>query len=153
MIKKEDYALRISNASRLQLVIINFELIIDYLNEAKENRENEKVFSFNIQKSRDFLREMKLSLNMEYDISYKFLALYNYIERLIARFLFSKSDKTADEALELLNGLLNSWKQVKEDDSSPVMQNTQQMYAGLTYGRGGKLNEYVDIQVNRGFKV
>jgi len=40
----------------------------------------------------------------------------------------------------------------KEDHSGPMMRNTQQLYAGLTYGKG-KLNEtYIDLNSrNRGF--
>lgn len=153
LIKKDEYVLKITNASRVQLVIINFELIIDYINEAKKNYQNEKDFSFYIDKARQFLREMSASLNMEYEISYTFLSLYHYVDEKLAKFLFDRSAETADEALKILIGLKDSWEQVKEGDSSPVMQNAEQMYAGLTYGKNGELSEYVDTRANRGFKA
>jgi flagellar protein FliS len=153
MIKTDEYVLRITNATPLQLVIINFEIIEDYINEAKTVRDDEKKFSFNVQKAREFLREMKLSLNMEYEISRTFRSLYNYVDTLLAKFLFNKSDDTSNEALKILSELRGAWQEVKEEDAKPVMENVQQLYAGLTYGRHGELNEYVDTGSNRGFKA
>lgn len=153
LIKKDEYVLKITNASKVQLVIINFELIIDYINEAKKNLQSEKDFSFYIDKARQFLRELSASLNMDYEISYTFLSLYHYVDERLAKFLFNKSIETADEALKILIGLKEAWEQVKEEDTSPVMKNVEQMYAGLTYSKNGKLAEYVDTSANRGFKA
>ena len=51
--------------------------------------------------------------------------------------------------------LLPSFREVaKQDTSEAVMKNVQQIYAGLTYGRGS-LNETigVDIGKKRGFEA
>ncbi len=40
----------------------------------------------------------------------------------------------------------------KEDDSGPMMENTQQVYAGLTYSKSS-LNEDMYSNGNRGFTV
>ena len=46
-----------------------------------------------------------------------------------------------DAACEVIRGLMESFEQVaKEDHSGPVMEHSQQLYAGLTYGKG-TLNE------------
>ena len=47
----------------------------------------------------------------------------------------------ADTVREVMGKLKDAFIEVaKEDDSAPVMENTQQLYAGLTYGKGA-LNE------------
>lgn len=153
MIEKENYAARIASASRVELIVINFDLIMDYLREAKENSENGHSFVFNIGKSREFLREMKLALNMDYEISKEYHAAYTDIDRLIAGYLFSKSDETYEKIVDILTEFRDAWANVDDDDTSPVMSNTEQMYAGLTYGKDGKLTEYVDICSDRGFKA
>lgn len=153
MIRKEEYASRISSANRVGLVVINFDLIIDYLKEAKENISDEKSFMRNIKKSREFLREMRLSLNMDYEISKDYIAAYRFIDRLIASYLFSKSEEKYALALELLNKFRKTWSEVSEEDAALVMQNAEQIYAGLTYGKNGRLNEYIDTRADRGFKV
>ena len=54
---------------------------------------------------------------------------------------------------EMLTKLRNSFEQVsKTDKSSPLMKNTQKVYAGITYGRG-ELSEMADIDINRGFQA
>ena len=43
---------------------------------------------------------------------------------------------------------------VKQDDSEPLMKNTQAVYSGLTYSKGGISNEtQTDNIENRGFRV
>ena len=53
----------------------------------------------------------------------------------------------------MLKKLRKSFEDVAaQDDSEPLMSNTQDVYAGLTYGRGS-LNENVNTVPNRGFTV
>ena len=53
----------------------------------------------------------------------------------------------------MLVKLANSFRRIKKDDKSgPVMENTQQLYSGLTYSKTS-LNEDMYGDVNRGFKV
>ena len=68
-INKQDYVAKIANASPLKLVVINFEIILDYLKESENTINNEKEFDFNILKARQFLSELRASLDMQYEIS------------------------------------------------------------------------------------
>jgi len=151
----EAYVARIANATPLQLVIINYEIVIDYIKDAKKNINDDKKFNFSVLKSRQFLNELRISLNMKYELSRNLMGLYNYIDRQLAYFQFNKKLEHAEESLKIMKELLEGWKAIedKEEDKTPIMQNTQQLYAGLTYGRNGRMNEYVDTQVNRGFKA
>jgi len=151
----EAYVARIANATPLQLVIINYEIVIDYIKDAEKNIKDDKKFNFSVLKSRQFLSELRISLNMKYELSKNLMGLYNYVDRQLAYFQFNKKLEYAEESLKIMKELLEGWKAIedKEEDKTPIMQNTQQLYAGLTYGRNGRMNEYVDTQVNRGFKA
>ncbi len=151
----EDYVARIANATPLQLVVITYELVIKYIDDATENIENTKMFEFNLDKSRAFLDDLKNSLDMSYEVSANLLSLYNYISQQISYYRFNKKEDHAVEAKKILNDLLEGWKTIEseESDKTPLMENAQQLYAGLTYDKSGKLSEYVETDAKRGFKA
>ncbi len=151
----EDYVARIANATPLQLVIISYELIIKYIEDASDCIDNEKMFEFNLNKSKDFLDDLKNSLDMSLEISRNLMSLYNYVGQQISYYRFSKKSEHAEEAKKVINELLDGWRTIEnqEEDKTPLMENTQQLYAGLTYDRSGKLSEYVETDAKRGFKA
>ena len=58
------------------------------------------------------------------------------------------------EAKKILGRLHGSFIEVaRQDTSSPIMQNTQQVYAGMTYGRASLNENYMDLDNQRGFFV
>mgnify|MGYP005756091807 FL=1 len=152
-INKEEYVAKIATASPLRLVIINFEILFDYLEKSKKNINDDKSFDFNIFKARQFLSELRCSLDMQYEISSYLLTLYNYADRKIAKFLFSKNLKDLEDATNVLKNIMSGFEQIEEKDKTPVMENTDTIYAGLTYGKDGRLQEFVDVKHNKGFKA
>ena len=152
-INKEEYVAKIATASPSRLVIINFEILFDYLEESKKNINDDKSFDFNIFKARQFLSELRCSLDMQYEISSYLLTLYNYADRKIAKFLFSKNLKDLEDATNVLKNIMSGFEQIEEKDKTPVMENTDTIYAGLTYGKDGRLQEFVDVKHNKGFKA
>lgn len=153
---KEDYVAKISNASPLQLVIINFEIIMDYINESKKYiGTKNKNFDFNIRKARQFLMELRCSLNMNYEISANLMSVYNFVDASLAKYLFNENVKLADDCINILNNILGGFKGIEdtEKDKTSLMQNTHQIYAGLTYDKKGNLEEFIDTKSNRGFKA
>lgn len=153
---KEDFVAKITNASPLELIIINFEIIISYVNESKNYIETKnKKFDFNVQKARQFLLELRSSLNMNVEISYELMSLYNFVDSQLAKYLFNENIKIADDCINILNNILAGFKQIenKHLDNQSLMENTQQIFAGLTYNKNGALEEFVDTDNNRGFKA
>lgn len=81
----------------------------------------------------------------------------------VLRFIYARLVKSAvtrkPDDLERCMAMMDKFKACFEelqkiDDPEPVMKNTHQVYAGLTYGRG-TLNESVDVQNygSRGYKA
>lgn len=156
-ISVEDYVARIANASPLDLVIINYEIILDYINASRNSFDEPEDFDFNITKAKQFLNELRVSLDMQYEIAKHLMSLYHYVDQELCYCQFNKNIAHLDEATKILTQLLEGWTTVSEmnmeQDNTPVMGNTEQLYAGLTYGKDGRLQEYVETDNKRGFKA
>lgn len=155
MINKEDYVARISSASPLQLVIINYELTLQFIKDALENiTKSQNQYEENIKKAQDSLGRLISTLDMDYDLSKLLFDLYLYVNKLLIKAFFSRSADSLTEAVEILEALLKSWEALENEVTSPitVMYSAQRIYAGLTY-KNGELEEYIDDPGNRDYKV
>ena len=70
-----------------------------------------------------------------------------------------QADARKDAALlkepeDMVRKLKDAYETISEqDDSGAVMENTQAVYAGLTYGRGALNESLADQGSSRGFRV
>ena len=163
MIDKQAYMLRISQAGPAQMVVINFEIIIDYLGSAKKiaiaatTSEHMDDFRADIQKAKNGLDELIASLNLETPLALGFYEIYKYIYKRISDVHYTLDTKKAIEALnevlELLNTLLIGWQETakKEPQEEPQGGNAPKVYAGLTYSKNGQANEYVEESSGRDY--
>jgi flagellar protein FliS len=152
---KEDYVAKISNATPVGLVIVNFELLLESVGSAFKNIEkgDTEAFEANVNKAKDFLMLLMKSLDFEYEISKHLLKAYIHINGLLNKSFFSKQTEPLSEAAELLKTMLADWKEIlKQENAEPVMENSQKLFAGLTY-KNGELEEYVPEEESRGFKA
>jgi len=171
MIDKSAYLLRISQANPVGLVVINFELILDFLTEAVVALEPQasageaqdalpppdfEVFRTNVQKAKSGLEQLIQSLDFEVPIAHDFYEIYNYVYKLLCNVQFSSDGKAACVALkevsELMEILLEGWRDTAEKaDNLPPASEGPKVYTGLTYGRDGQANEYIDENKDRGY--
>ena len=152
----ENRTAQIANATPGQLIVITYELIIETLEEAQKQLavKDEKKFKRTIDKAQKLLRELMESLDLSYSISLDLMGLYLYINKMIIKSYITLKEEPLEEAKKLLNTLLIGWKEAvaSEEVAGPVIENAQQIYAGLTYGKGS-LNESIMENANRGFKA
>ncbi len=87
-----------------------------------------------------------------YKISYSLYALYDFVERQLAKAMYEQKVERIHSAGKIMRDLEESFVRVaKQDASGPMMGNAQQVTAGLTYGKG-QLNESMGaMESNRGF--
>ncbi len=149
---KNDYALRISNATPNQLNIITFEICIDNIKEAIESRQDEKTFNKKIDIAILALREIIVSLNYDYEISNELYNLYVYVNKILIHSKFIDNLEDIKGAVVILTTIKEGFEQISEENTETVMKNATKVFAGLTYGKGG-LSEYIDQTENRGFKA
>lgn len=150
----QEYTRRVTQSNRSQLVVIIYELILEYIKEGKENMEKGKETEFcqAMKKAQQFIRELISALNFEYSIAKELLPLYRYFYGVLAKSMVSKNVEELTRVEGMIAQLKIAFQEVeKQDFSRPLMENTQQVYAGLTYGRKILPELYQDSDNNRGF--
>lgn len=153
----KEYTARVAQANRTELVVIIYELILDSIQEGEMcyNNGDVEAGAEQIGKAQAYLQELKGSLDRQYELSGQLLRLYRYVNEQLITTKLRQKPVNLDAASNVIRGLMSSFAEVaKQDTSGPVMQNTQQVYAGLTYGKGA-LDEVLMSQneASRGFKA
>ena len=148
-LSKEDYVARISAANPVMLVVITYELILDFIAEAASSEGEEAQAHIN--RAREAVMQLMVALNFEYEMSQDLFDMYLYVNKLLNAATYG--DGTLEEAASIIRSLKESFEAIEKSqkDLSPVMENAQPIYAGLTY-KDGKLSEFVD-EDGRGFKA
>jgi flagellar protein FliS len=152
----KEFQNRIVNASQSDLVIINYEMLMAELDDAtiKFEESNHSGFELCMKQAKRLLRELSDNLDFQYEISRDLMSLYIFVDKKLVEASMKTSIRPIESAKEVLNVLLLGWQQAAktEGKKGPVIQNGQQVYAGLTYGKG-TLNESVYQDSARGFKA
>lgn len=153
---KQEYTLRITQANKTQLITILYEMVLLYLDEAKEalQTENKADYKNAVRKIRGCMNELTASLHFEYELAQNLLQLYLYINRELVQASIHYETENLNHIEMIIKELHKAYKELeKQDTSGPVMGNTQTVYAGLTYGRNTLTENIADVSANRGFFV
>lgn len=141
------FTTRITQASKSELIVILYEMTLMELAEAKDSYQAGDRITFDkvLKKAHKYVNELIVALDYHYTLSYDLLNLYLYVNKRIVTAIVKQNPISLDSAETVIKKLLVGFEGVsKEDTSGPMMRNSQQLYAGLTYGKG-KLNEtYLD---------
>lgn len=148
---KKNFTMRITQANKSGLIVILYEMYLEYLEDAIKAGDNRQEFREGIRKARGCINELMNSLDFEYELAYNLLQLYVYVNKEMAAAEVRKNVMPLENCRKIMRGLMEAYREVsRQDTSSPIMENTQTVYAGLTYGKG-KLTESMVQQGNRGF--
>jgi flagellar protein FliS len=151
--QKQAYTRRICQANRSEMIVILYELLENYLDEAKQQlaADDYEGFRSGVSSARQVLCDLMCALDRSYGLSAYFLEIYRYFIRALSRALARKDASEFDRLGAMVKKLRHAFEEVaKTDKSQPLMQHTQQVYAGLTYGKG-VLNESCQEEAMRGF--
>lgn len=150
-----DFTRRISQSNRSELVVVMYEIYFAYLEDARAAREKQdwEEYKTALRQSQRTLDELMGALNFSYELAKELYRIYVFCKDTLAKAIYKREEKELDDAERLMRKLYDSFVKVTEADSSaPLMQNTQQVYAGYTYGRDD-LVESQDFDTSRGFLV
>lgn len=153
----QTYTLRVSQASPCELVVIMYDIILDDVKNARAAKTagNQKQYQDDLTHAGKFVNELMGALDFSQPISFRLMSLYIYVNKMIVQARVSGKWDSLNDVELVIEKLRAGFDGIKDQDTTgPVMQNVQQVYAGLTYGKG-KLNEtYLNAQdYNRGFKA
>lgn len=151
------FSLRVTQANQSELTVITYEIVLKYIADAISSLSENDIDSYVIYntKAREFLRELMAALTYTDEVSYNLIKIYSYVHGLLVKAGYDKDKSKLETASGMLNTLLVAFRKVAENDtSSPVMMNTQQVYAGLTYGKGYLNETTLDNNITgRGFQA
>ncbi len=151
------FTARITQASKSELIVILYEMILTEIKEAEEafERKDMEAFDKELKQAQKYLGELRAALDYRYKLAYDLASLYQYINERIINAMIRKKPDSLKSAVSVLQKLLIGFEGVsREDTSGPMMRNTQQLYAGLTYGKGTLNETYIDPNDgNRGFII
>lgn len=138
----QEFAARVTQGSRTDLIVIMYDIILEDIAEARKygTQEREEYRKELLHAAR-FVSELMAALDFRYRLSYELRNLYVYAHKCLTEAAFSAETGKLSDVEDMMNGLRSAFLKVaEEDDSGPVMQNSQKLTAGLTYGKG-RLNE------------
>ena len=144
--EKNVFSLRIANSSKTELIVITYDIILNYVDAATQayTVEDLDAVVFNLQKAKQFLNNLSSCLNFEYGISYELMNLYIYMNNCFVRDIAKRNPESADTIKFIIEQLRASFDTVSVNDTSGrVMKNSERVYVGYTYGRTSTLNEVV----------
>lgn len=154
--KKQEYTLRITQANGTTLVVILYELFFDYIEETKEAKAagDRQEFLRSLDKAQDCLSQLIGSLHMENELATSIYRVYLFVAAQLGYVRGSQKIEKLEDAKRLMKRLYEIYKEdVKSDTSGPVMDNSQSVYAGLTYGKSDLNVSLQQESFNRGFLV
>lgn len=157
--EKQDFTLRITQANPTQLVVILYEMLLCYLEDARQALAQEETageggqddFREAVRKARGCLNELIASLHMEHEPAPALMQLYLFCIRRLALGEQRRDSEILGEVGRVIEPLCDAYRKLAElNDAGPVMRNSQTVYAGLTYGRTTLTENMADQGTNRG---
>jgi len=151
------YTLRVSQASPCELVVIMYDIILDDVKNARDAKTagNEKQYQEELTHAGKIINELMDALDFSQAISFRLMSLYMYVNKMLIKARVSKRWDSLTDVELVIEKLHAGFDGIKgQDTTGPVMQNVQQVYAGLTYGKGTLNETYLNAQdYNRGFNA
>lgn len=121
----------INTATPGELTLMLYNGAVKFALMAKMAMEEKNIEKTNdaLQRTQDIVRELNMTLNMDYEISKEFRALYTFVlEKLLEANIQKKPSIIDDEVMPILEGMRDNWKlameEVKKQKSSQGMGST-----------------------------
>lgn len=154
--QKQDFTRRISQCNKGGMIVIIYDIIFAYLEDAKEayKQQDKENFKTSIRKADRGIQELMQSLDFTYELANELYPLYTFCREQLATCMYKYRLEELENAEGILKRLYDSFEKVAaQDQSEPIMKNTQQVYAGYTYGRDNLTENCQEFDRSRGFLV
>lgn len=153
---RQQFTLRITQANKTELIVILYEMVLTYLDDAERALEAGEIADFrdSLRKVRGCIGELIASLNLDYELAARLLSLYLYCNREVIKADARKDKEPLVHIRTVMEKLRAAYEELaKQDATGSVMQNSQTVYAGLTYGKNSLSEDMADQGANRGFRA
>lgn len=152
---KKQFTFRISQANATEMIVILYDMILQYLEDAGELAEKDFAgYQAAVRRAGACIQELLRSLHMEYEPAGTLRQLYLFCIRRLSQAELHRHPELLEEVSEVLIPLRDAYGQIAgQNTDGPVMQNAQTVYAGLTYGKNTLTENMADQGMNRGMLV
>jgi flagellar protein FliS len=153
---KQVFTRRITQANRTQLLVVVYDMLIAYIDDGIKAQEvgNETEFKRSLELARDCIADLRCSLDFEYELSKNLFSIYAYADRELSNDIYGYKTDNLEAIKDMFQKLREAYHTVsKEDKSEPLMENTQDVYAGFTYGRTDVNETLGNFDSSRGYSV
>ena len=153
--QKKSYTRRITNANKTQMITILYEMVLDYLKDSENafNNNNHAQYEIELKRAQNCIDELIYSTNIEYELGRNLRKIYLFEKKQLLKALYKRNTEYLKQAESIFEQLRAAYLVLeKEDKSNPVMVNTQEVYAGMTYGKYSIL-ENMTFNNNRGYRA
>ena len=152
--RKIEFQRRLTQSNRSGVILIMYEIIFEYLDEALTENRDRETYKNSLRKAQEMIRELMYALDFQYPLSKSLASLYQYSNTRLSMSMYEHKPDKIIEVKKILTALHDSFADApKEDHSGPMMRNTQQVYAGMTYGKCSVNENLMDTNTQRGFFV
>ncbi len=151
--KKQEFTLKISQANKTQMITIIYEMVMDYLEEAIDEIGIGKkdAASRSLSNAQNCIDELIRSLNLEYELARNLHQIYIFSKKELIAAGATYSIHRIWRVLKNFRSLHEAYRELEKfDNSQQLMGNTQQVYAGLTYGKYSLNEDIRAVSMNRG---
>lgn len=148
------FTLKIASSNGSGLISILYDIYKEYETEALEAFDAGDISEAvaKLKKCSQVVQHLQKDLKLEYKVAKDLYALYDYVQRGIAKSIYKADSEGLLAARDVMDRLGEAFSQLAEqDDSAPLMRNTQQVMAGYTYGRSSLNESLLGNDASRGF--
>jgi flagellar protein FliS len=153
---KQAFTRRITKANRTQLVVVVYDMLLVYIDDAKAAHKANDMHEFgrSLELARGCILDLRQNLSFDYELSKNLFSIYSYMDREFAKNIYSGRTDNLERIAQMVGKLRKAYYELSlTDKSEPLMENTQEVYAGLTYGRSDINETLVNPDLSRGFRV
>ncbi|MBR1623160.1 MAG: flagellar protein FliS, partial [Pseudobutyrivibrio sp.] len=122
------FTLKIASSNGCGLISILYDIYEEYEKDAiwyfEAGQVDEAVQA--LKKCSEVVSHLQKDLNFEYKVSGNLYALYDYVKRNVSKSIYKANTDGLLEAKKVMDELGDAFEQIaKEDNSAPIMHNTQ----------------------------
>jgi flagellar protein FliS len=134
------YKMRITQAGVGELTVIMLEMEMQWINEAIDafNSSDMETYIDCVDKAQATQVELMNVLNLDNEVSKDVYSVFCFFNKQLINSKIKRQPQELDKIVDMLNKYHESFSQIAStDNQGPVMEQSEKVYAGLTYGSGG----------------
>ena len=152
--KKQEFTRRLSCCNRGEMIVLLYDLLFSYLDEALKAQEEGSYEEFRtaVGKAVQVVQRLGEDLDFTYPIANELYPVYQFVNKHLALAVCKNTAENVKDAKKVLKNLYDGFVEAaKQDSSEPLMQHAQQVVAGMTYQKGNLTETLQGSESSRGF--